>query len=147
MIHNRTPEHNSKCLFIMMFNNVLWQVAFTCIASNMNASIMVPQIKAEFVKKHHLPICMPVCMFTNPLQLKTSIVSCERILYKGICAHTIHNALDFNELTKQTVIHLQQRDSVLPTVQMKLYRPSAPCRLSVIIEHSHHFLSSSINNV
>ncbi|GFS91581.1 hypothetical protein TNCV_1139911 [Trichonephila clavipes] len=51
MIRNRTPERNSGCSATMTFNNALWKAAFIGIASNTNAAIMVPQIKAESVKK------------------------------------------------------------------------------------------------
>ena len=75
MICYGAPDHNSGCSFTVAFNNALWKVAFTGIASHTNAAIMVPQIKAGFIKKHGiLPISIETgvlissmsCFLTNP---------------------------------------------------------------------------------
>ena len=88
MIRNRTPDQNSGCS-TMTFGNALRQFAFTGIASNTNAAIMVAHIKAGFVRKHHLlPISPPVFMFTSPLQPQASMVLRQGILYKGVLARS-----------------------------------------------------------
>ncbi|GFV55303.1 uncharacterized protein TNCV_5010501 [Trichonephila clavipes] len=46
MIRNRSPNHNSRCQATMSFDNALWKAAFTGIASNTNAAIIIPQIEA-----------------------------------------------------------------------------------------------------
>ncbi|GFW88579.1 hypothetical protein TNCV_828481 [Trichonephila clavipes] len=59
----------------MTFDNVFWKGAFTGIASNTNAAIVVPQIKAGFVRKNSLlPISPPGSVFMTPLPTQLSMV-------------------------------------------------------------------------
>ena len=43
----------------------------------------------------------------------------------------VHGAADIDELTKPTLVHLQQQTNVLPTAQRKLYDHSTPCGAGV----------------
>ncbi|GFW82933.1 uncharacterized protein TNCV_2209851 [Trichonephila clavipes] len=51
----------------MMFDNALWKASFTSMASNTNAAIMVPRIKAVFVRRDNLlPINPPGILERSP---------------------------------------------------------------------------------
>lgn len=54
MIRYSPPDHISKYLPSIAFNNALQKVVLTDIVSNMNADIMVSEIKAIFVGKNRL---------------------------------------------------------------------------------------------
>ncbi|GFW15677.1 hypothetical protein TNCV_3581751 [Trichonephila clavipes] len=59
-----------------MFDNVLWEAAFTRMASNTNAAIIVSQLKVGFVRKDNLlPISPPGSVLMSPLQTQPSMVT------------------------------------------------------------------------
>ena len=60
----------------MPLKNAGSQIAFTSIASNTYAAIIVGHVEAVFVRKHYIsPLSTPVTAFTCPLQSEALVVS------------------------------------------------------------------------
>lgn len=84
----------------MTFDNTLRKVAFTSILSNTNTAIMVPQIKARFVRKiTSCPICMPVSLFIGSFQQQPWMIKREGSSIKKFL-QAVNGEADVEEQTK-----------------------------------------------
>ncbi|GFU68153.1 hypothetical protein TNCV_248171 [Trichonephila clavipes] len=85
----------------MPFNNALWKVAFTGIASNTNVAIMVHKLKRDSSEK--VTWCQSACqgsVLMSPLQMQPSMVCPEAPL------HANRGVEEVYELTKPILVHL-----------------------------------------
>ena len=86
MIRHCSPDHTSGYSSPLTFNNAFQKVTFTRLASNMNANIMVPEIKAEFFRKRHLlPMSLRPWAHCNR---KRRWFHVKETLCKGVCTYS-----------------------------------------------------------
>ena len=107
MVCYGAPDHNSKCSSTVAFNNALLKVPFSGLASDTNAAIMVPQIKAGFVRKHDMPANQHASLYADwPI-----VAGDDDSLVRGVSCikeslRAVHAAAHVYELMKHTMKHL-----------------------------------------
>ena len=103
------------------------QIAFTSVASNTYATIIVGYVEAGLIRKHYIsPLSMPVAVFTCPLQSEVLVVSGE---WKPMQWHASHKSSPQKMATNCWSRQVQTRCSTPTSTQH--------CGWSYTVHHGH----------